>query len=531
MQTQKLKFNQEATNRVLAGVNEIANAVTVTLGPKGRNVVIENRYGFEPHYTKDGVTVAKSFTSEDQFERLGSDSVKSVSVKVAEEAGDGTTTAMLLAQMIFNTGIKYITAGANPMDLKRGIDMAVKAVSGFIKEHSIPVKREDAEILQIATISANNDAEIGKLITEGVQSISDGGVLTVDESKTTESYVKKVEGLRFNRGFISPYFITHPEKMECILEDCHILLCNDEISNQADIMPLLDKSAGSDSKPILIIAPDVDGSALAFIITNRMRGALRSCAVRGPAMWEERIETLEDIAVLTGATVVTKDNGLVLKRCETDILGFAERVVVTKNHTTITSTACDEQKMKDRISEIKSLIEEKPEPAVLGRLQERLARLDGGVAVIHVSANTEVEMAEKKDRVDDALCATRAAMEEGICPGGGIMYVRALKVLDGLKGINEDQNFGIDIIRKALVAPIKKMAENGGVSGDVVLNDVNVGTFNYGYNGLTGEYEDMIQAGVIDPAKVLRVCIEKASSVAGLMLTTDCAIVNNVVKA
>lgn len=528
MQTQRLLMDDHAMKSMLEGVNEIAEAVTVTLGPKGRNVVIENKNGFEPHTTKDGVTVAKSFRTEDQFKRVGSDLVRTVSISVAEEAGDGTTTAMLLSQHIFNHGMKYITAGANPIDLKRGIDLAVKEVVKYIQSVAKPVDRNDGEILHVATISANNDPEVGSLITKGVQSIKDGGVLTVEESKTTESHVKRVEGLRFNRGFISPYFINNFDRAECILEDCYVLVCNDEISYMRDLLPIIEKSQ---DRPILIIAPDVDGEALSFLITNRMNGSLKSCAVRGPAMWEERIETMEDIAVITGGRVISKEKGIELKHAEKDCLGKAERVVVTKQHTTITSFNGDKVKIQNRIAEIKSLIADKPdEKVVTERFKERLARIDGGVSIIYVYAATDVEMAEKKDRVDDALCATRAAIEEGICPGGGLVFVRAIKSLDNLKGANEDQDFGIEIIRKVLTAPVLKMAENGGKSGEVILNGLLNHPLEIGYNGLTGRFENLIEAGVIDPAKVLRVCIEKSSSVAGLMLTSACSIVNNGVK-
>ena len=509
-----IKFNIEARDLLKNGVDQLANAVKVTLGPKGRNVVIEKKFG-APQITKDGVTVAKEIELEDHFENTGAQLVKSVASKTGDDAGDGTTTATILAQAIVSEGLKNVTAGANPMDLKRGIDKAVKAVTEFIAKNAEQVGDNYDKIEQVATVSANNDKEIGELLAEAMRKVSKDGVITIEESKSRDTHIGVVEGMQFDRGYLSAYFVTDSEKMECAMENPYILIYDKKISNIKEFLPILQPAAES-GRPLLIIAEDVE------LVVNRLRGGLKICAVKAPGFGDRRKAMLEDIATLTGGVVVSEEKGLKLEQATIEMLGTCEKLTVTKDNTTIVNGAGDSQAIKDRINQIKAEIENTTSSYDKEKLQERLAKLSGGVAVLYVGANSEVEMKEKKDRVDDALCATRAAIEEGA--GGGTTYIRALDVLNDLKGDNADEQTGINIIKRAIEEPLRQIAINGGAEGAVVVQKVREGKGDYGYNARTDVYEDMRAAGVIDPAKVARVALENAASIAGMFLTTECVV-------
>ncbi len=518
----EIKFNIEARDLLKKGVDILSDSVKVTLGPKGRNVVLDKKFG-APQVTKDGVTVAKEIELEDPFENMGAQMVKEVASKTADNAGDGTTTATVLAQSIYDVGLKNVTAGANPMDLKRGIDLAVAKVVEHLKEMSRTVGDDTKKIEQVAAISANNDMAIGKLIAEAMEKVKKEGVITVEEAKGIETTVEVVEGMQFDRGYISPYFITDTEKMEAVLENPYILLHDKKISTMKDLLPILEATSQA-GRPLLIIAEDVDGEALATLVVNKLRGSLRVAAVKAPGFGDRRKEMLEDIAILTGGTVISEEKGLKLEHTTLDMLGQTEKVTVDKENTTIVNGAGDPSKIEARVKQIKKQIEASTSDYDKEKLQERLAKLAGGVAVLYVGAASEVEMKEKKDRVDDALSATRAAIEEGIIPGGGVAYIRSIEVLDNLKGENEDQNIGIAIVRRALEEPIRMIVENAGVEGSIVVAKVKEGKDDFGYNARADRYENLFEAGVIDPTKVARIALENAASVAGMLLTTECVV-------
>ena len=520
----EIKYNMDARDLLKNGVDKLANAVKVTLGPKGRNVVIEKKFG-APQITKDGVTVAKEIELEDHFENTGAQLVKSVASKTGDDAGDGTTTATILAQAIVSEGLKNVTAGANPMDLKRGIDKAVKCVTDFIAKNAEQVGDNYDKIEQVATVSANNDKEIGELLAEAMRKVSKDGVITIEESKSRDTHIGVVEGMQFDRGYLSAYFITDSEKMECVMENPYILIYDKKISNLKDFLPVLQPAAES-GRPMLVIAEDVDSEALTTLVVNRLRGGLKICAVKAPGFGDRRKAMLEDIAVLTGGLVISEEKVLKLEQATLDMLGTCDKVVVTKDNTTIVNGAGDKQLIADRVAAIKNEIATTTSSYDKEKLQERLAKLAGGVAVLYVGANSEVEMKEKKDRVDDALCATRAAIEEGVVAGGGTTYIRAIDVLKGLKGDNADEQTGINIVERAIEEPLRQIAFNGGAEGAVVVQKVREGEGDFGYNARTNVYEDLREAGVIDPAKVARVALENAASIAGMFLTTECLIVD-----
>ena len=517
-----IKYNVDARELLKKGVDQLADAVKVTLGPKGRNVVIEKKFG-APQITKDGVTVAKEIELEDRFENTGAQLVKSVASKTGDDAGDGTTTATILTQAIVNEGLKNVTAGANPMDLKRGIDKAVKAVVDYIKAHAEQVGDNYDKIEQVATVSANNDPEIGKLLADAMRRVSKDGVITIEESKTRDTSIGVVEGMQFDRGYLSGYFVTDADKMECVMENPYILIYDKKISNLKDFLPILQPAAES-GRPLMVIAEDVDSEALTTLVVNRLRGGLKICAVKAPGFGDRRKAMLEDIAVLTGGVVISEEKGLKLEQATLEMCGTAKKVVVSKDNTTIVDGAGKKESIADRVAQIKNEIANTTSSYDKEKLQERLAKLAGGVAVLYVGANSEVEMKEKKDRVDDALCATRAAMEEGVVAGGGTTYIRALEALKGLKGDNADETTGIKIVERAIEEPLRQIVSNAGGEGSVVVNKVAEGSGDFGYNARTDVYEDMRKAGIIDPAKVARVALENASSIAGLFLTTECLI-------
>ena len=520
----EIKYNMDARDLLKNGVDKLANAVKVTLGPKGRNVVIEKKFG-APQITKDGVTVAKEIELEDHFENTGAQLVKSVASKTGDDAGDGTTTATILAQAIVSEGLKNVTAGANPMDLKRGIDKAVKCVTDFIAKNAEQVGDNYDKIEQVATVSANNDKEIGELLAEAMRKVSKDGVITIEESKSRDTHIGVVEGMQFDRGYLSAYFITDSEKMECVMENPYILIYDKKISNLKDFLPVLQPAAES-GRPMLVIAEDVDSEALTTLVVNRLRGGLKICAVKAPGFGDRRKAMLEDIAVLTGGLVISEEKGLKLEQATLDMLGTCDKVVVTKDNTTSVNGAGDKQLIADRVAAIKNEIATTTSSYDKEKLQERLAKLAGGVAVLYVGANSEVEMKEKKDRVDDALCATRAAIEEGVVAGGGTTYIRALDALADVKGDNADEQTGINIVERAIEEPLRQIAFNGGAEGAVVVQKVREGEGDFGYNARTNVYEDLREAGVIDPAKVARVALENAASIAGMFLTTECLIVD-----
>ncbi|MBK6344395.1 MAG: chaperonin GroEL [Bacteroidales bacterium] len=518
----EIVFNIEAREELKKGVDALANAVKVTLGPKGRNVIISKTYG-SPVVTKDGVTVAKEIELKDAIQNMGAQMVKEVASKTSDVAGDGTTTATVLAQAIVTTGMKNVTAGANPMDLKRGIEKAVAKVVDYLKETSIPVEEGSEKITQVATISANNDSFIGEKIAEAMNKVKKEGVITIEEAKGMETTVKVVEGMQFDRGYISPYFITDTEKMEAVYEKPFILIYDKKISVMKDFLPILEKTVQT-GRPLLIIAEDVDGEALATLVVNKIRGSLKIVAVKAPGFGDRRKEMLEDIAVLTGGTVISEEKGYKLEDADLSYLGQAEKVTVDKDNTTIVSGSGAKENIVARISMIKAQIETTTSDYDREKLQERLAKLAGGVAVIYVGAASEVEMKEKKARVDDALHATRAAIDEGIIPGGGVAYIRAISMLDNLKGDNEDEDTGIAIVKRALEEPLRQIVTNAGLEGSVIVQKVREGKADFGFNARTEVYENLFQAGVIDPAKVARVALENAASIAGMLLTTECVL-------
>ncbi|GAA6529735.1 MAG: chaperonin GroEL [Prevotella sp.] len=520
----ELKYDVEARDLMKKGVDQLADAVKVTLGPKGRNVVIDKKFG-APQITKDGVTVAKEVELDNKFENTGAQLVKSVASKTGDDAGDGTTTATILTQAIVREGLKNVTAGANPMDLKRGIDKAVSAVVKYIKDHAEIVGTNYDKIEQVASVSANNDPEIGKLLADAMRKVSNNGVITIEESKSRDTHIEVVEGMQFDRGYLSGYFVTDTEKMQCIMDNPYILIYDKKISNLKDFLPILQAVAES-GRPLLVIAEDVDSEALTTLVVNRLRGSLKICAVKAPGFGDRRKAMLEDIAVLTGGVVVSEDKGLKLSQATIEMLGSAEKVTVTKDDTTIVKGAGAKENIQDRVNEIKNEIANTKSSYDKEKLQERLAKLSGGVAVLYVGANSEVEMKEKKDRVDDALCATRAATEEGIVAGGGTTYIRALEALKDLKGDNQDEQTGINIVSRAIEEPLRQIVENAGLEGSVVVNKVREGEGDYGYNARTEKYEDLRKAGIVDPAKVERVALENAASIAGMLLTTECVMVD-----
>lgn len=517
-----LKFNVEAREALKQGADALADAVKVTLGPKGRNVVIEKKFG-APRITKDGVTVAKEIELKDSFANAGAQLVKSVASKTGDDAGDGTTTATVLTQAILTEGMKNVAAGANPLDLKRGIDKAVAAVVAEIKAQADPVGDNYDKIEQVATISANNDPEIGKLIADGMRAVSVNGVITIEDAKGRDTVLKTVEGMQFDRGFLSPYFVTDAEKMACVMESPYILIYDKKISNLKDILPLLESTLQT-GRPLLIIAEDVDSEALTTLVVNRLRTQLKICAVKAPGFGDRRKAMLEDIAVLTGGIVISEEKGLTLEQATIEMLGTAEKVVVSKDNTTVVNGKGEKENIDSRIKQIKAEIEASTSSYDKEKLQERLAKLSGGVCVLEVGAASEAEQKEKKDRCDDALCATRAAIEEGIVTGGGVALIRAQKALEGLTGVNNDETTGIGIIRRAIEEPLRQICRNAGVEGAVVVNNVREAEGFYGYNAKTETYEDLRAAGVVDPAKVTRVALENAASVAGMFLTTECVI-------
>ena len=518
----EIKYNVTAREQLKAGADALANAVKVTLGPKGRNVVIDKKFG-APKITKDGVTVAKEIELDNAFENAGAQLLKSVASKTGDDAGDGTTTATVLAQAILTEGMKNVAAGANPLDVKRGIDKAVVKVVGAIKEQAEQVGDDYGKIEQVATVSANNDAEIGKLIADGMRAVSVNGVITIEDGKSAETKLNTVEGMQFDRGYLSPYFITDTEKMECVMERPYILIYEKKISNLKDFLPILEPAVQS-GKPLLVIAEDVDSEALTTLVVNRLRSQLKICAVKAPGFGDRRKAMLEDIAVLTGGVVISEDKGLKLEQATLDMLGTAEKVTITKDNTTIVDGNGSKQNIQDRINQIKSEIQNTTSSYDKEKLQERLAKLSGGVCVLEVGASSETEQKEKKDRCDDALCATRAAIEEGIVAGGGVAYIRAQKALEGMKGENEDETTGIAIVRRAIEEPLRQICNNAGLEGAVVVNKVREGNGDFGFNAKTEKYEDLRSAGVVDPAKVARVALENAASVAGMFLTTECVI-------
>jgi len=518
----EIKFNIEARDLLKKGVDQLANAVKVTLGPKGRNVVIDKKFG-APQVTKDGVTVAKEIELAGIFENMGAQMVKEVASKTGDDAGDGTTTATVLAQSIVTVGLKNVTAGANPMDLKRGIDKAVEKVVESLRAQSKEIGDDNSKIEQVASISANNDSAIGKLIAEAMQRVKKEGVITVEEAKGTDTSVEVVEGMQFDRGYISAYFVTNTEKMETVLEHPFILLYDKKISTMKDLLPVLEPAVQS-GRPLLIVAEDVDGEALATLVVNRLRGSLKIAAVKAPGFGDRRKEMLEDIAILTGGTVITEEKGMKLEGATLDMLGIAEKVVINKDNTTIVNGQGEKALIDARVQQIKAQMESTTSDYDREKLQERLAKLAGGVAVIYIGAATEVEMKEKKDRVDDALSATRAAIEEGIIPGGGVAYLRAIKALEKIKADNQDEETGINIIRRALEEPLRQIAENAGLDGAVIAQKVKELKNAYGYNARTNRYENLIRAGVIDPTKVARIALVNAASIAGMLLTTECVL-------
>jgi chaperonin GroEL len=519
-----INFNTDARESLKKGVDALADAVKVTLGPKGRNVVIDRKFG-APHITKDGVTVAKEIELEDPIENMGAQMVKEVASKTADIAGDGTTTATVLAQAIVKVGLQNVTAGANPMDLKRGIDKAVTKVIENIKTQSETVGSDFSKIEQIASISANNDDVIGKLIAQAMETVTTEGVITVEEAKGTETDVKTVEGMQFDRGYLSPYFVTNTEKMIVDMENPYILIYDKKISNMKDILPVLEPVAQS-GRPFLIIAEDVDGEALATLVVNRLRGSLKIAAVKAPGFGDRRKEMLEDIAILTGGTVISEERGFTLEGATLDMLGSAEKITIDKENTTVVNGAGNVEAIEARVGQIKSQIEQSTSDYDKEKLQERLAKLAGGVAVLYIGAATEVEMKEKKDRVDDALHATRAAVEEGIIPGGGTAFIRAIEALEGFEGANADETTGVNIVRKAIESPLRQITENAGIEGSIVVQKIKEGTADFGFNAKTEEFENLLAAGIIDPTKVTRVALENAASIASMLLTTECVIVD-----
>ena len=519
-----IKFNKDARELLKSGVDQLADAVKVTLGPKGRNVVLGKKFG-APQITKDGVTVAKEIELEDSFENAGAQLVKSVASKTGDDAGDGTTTATILTQAIVTEGLKNVAAGANPMDLKRGIDKAVNEVVDFIKNNAEIVGNNYDKIEQVATVSANNDPEIGKLLADAMRKVSKDGVITIEESKTRDTNIDVVEGMQFDHGYLSGYFVTDTDKMEVLMENPYILLYDKKISNVKDFLPILQPAAES-GRPLLVIAEDVDSEALTTLVVNRLRGGLKICAVKAPGFGDRRKAMLEDIAVLTGGVVISEDKGLTLDKATLEMLGSAKKVTVSKDFTTIVDGAGSKESIAERVNAIKSEIANTKSQYDKEKLQERLAKLAGGVAVLYVGANSEVEMKEKKDRVDDALCATRAATEEGVVIGGGTTYIRAQEVLKDLTGENPDEQTGINIVCRAIEEPLRQIVSNAGGEGAVVVNKVREGKGDFGYNARCDKYEDLRAAGVIDPAKVARVALENAASIAGMFLTTECIVVD-----
>ena len=518
----EIKFDIKAREELKKGVDELANAVKVTLGPKGRNVIVDKKFG-APHITKDGVTVAKAVELEDEFQNMGAQLVKEVASKTGDDAGDGTTTATVLAQAIINVGLKNVAAGANPIDLKRGIDKAVAKVVEGIKAQAQEVDDDLAKIENVARVSANNDAEIGKLIADAMGKVKKEGVITIEEAKGTDTTVKVVEGMQFDRGYIFPYFVTNTEKMECEMDNPYILLYDKKISALKDMLPVLEAVAQS-GRPLLIIAEDVDSEALATLVVNRLRGSLKICAVKAPGFGDRRKEMLEDIAILTHGVVISEDKGLKLDMATVDELGSAEKVTVDKENTTIVNGNGDKELIAERVAQIKAQIEKTTSDYDREKLQERLAKLAGGVAVLYVGAPSEVEMKEKKDRVDDALSATRAAVAEGIVPGGGVAYMRCVAALENFHGDNDDENTGIQIVKRAIEEPLRQIVANAGLEGAIIVQNVKDGKGDYGYNARSGKYENFFESGVIDPAKVTRVALENAASIAGMFLTTECVI-------
>ena len=519
----EILFNMDARDQLKKGIDTLANAVKVTLGPKGRNVIIEKKFG-APHITKDGVTVAKEVELADAYQNTGAQLVKEVASKTGNDAGDGTTTATVLAQAIVSEGLKNVTAGASPMDIKRGIDKAVAKVVESIKSQAELVGDNYDKIEQVGTVSANNDPVIGKLIADAMRKVSKDGVITIEEAKGTDTTIGVVEGMQFDRGYLSPYFVTNTEKMECEMEKPYILIYDKKISNLKDFLPILEPAVQT-GRPLLVIAEDVDSEALTTLVVNRLRSQLKICAVKAPGFGDRRKEMLEDIAVLTGGVVISEEKGLKLEQATIDMLGTAEKVTISKDNTTIVNGAGDKENIKERCEQIKSQIASTKSDYDKEKLQERLAKLSGGVAVLYVGAASEVEMKEKKDRVDDALRATRAAIEEGIVPGGGVAYIRAIDALAGMEGDNADETTGIGIIRRAIEEPLRQICANAGVEGAVVVQKVREGKADFGYNARTDVYENLHAAGVVDPAKVTRVALENAASIAGMFLTTECVIV------
>ena len=517
-----ISYNIEARDALKRGVDQLANAVKVTLGPKGRNVIIDKKFG-APHITKDGVSVAKEIELADAAENLGAQLVKEVASKTGDQAGDGTTTATVLTQAIVGVGLKNVTAGANPMDLKRGMDKAVSAIVANIKEQSEEVGNDFDKIEQVATVSANNDATIGKLIADAMRMVSKDGVITIGEAKGMDTTIDVVQGMQFDRGYISPYFVTNTETMEVEMDRPYILLYDKKISNLKELLPVLEPAVQS-GRPLLVIAEDVDSEALTTLVVNRLRAQLKICAVKAPGFGDRRKEMLEDIAILTGGTVISEEKGIKLEAATIDMLGTAESITVNKDNTTIVNGAGDKEAIAARVGQIKAQIVATKSTYDKEKLQERLAKLAGGVAQLNVGAASEVEMKEKKDRVDDALCATRAAIEEGIIPGGGVAYIRAIDALEGMEGVNADETTGIRIIKRAIEEPLRQIVENAGLEGSVVVNAVRQGKDDFGYNARTDKYENMKACGIIDPAKVTRVALENAASIAGMFLTTECVI-------
>ena len=522
MAAKNIQFDIDARDRLKRGVDHLANAVKVTLGPKGRNVIIDKKFG-APQVTKDGVSVAKEIELKDPVENMGAQMLKEVASKTADIAGDGTTTATVLAQAIVTAGLKNVAAGANPMDLKRGIDKAVIAVVDELKKMSKTVGEDNAKIKQVASISANNDETIGSLIAEAMAKVKKEGVITVEEAKGTETTVEVVEGMQFDRGYLSPYFVTNADKMEADLDNAYILIYDKKISSMKELLPILEKSVQT-GKPLLIIAEDVDGEALATLVVNKIRGALKVAAVKAPGFGDRRKAMLEDIAILTGGTVISEERGYKLENADLSFLGKAEKITIDKDNTTIVNGAGKKDDIKARVNQIKAQIETTTSDYDKEKLQERLAKLAGGVAVLYIGAATEVEMKEKKDRVDDALHATRAAVEEGIVPGGGVAYIRAQKALEKLEGSNADETTGIGIVRRAIEEPLRQIVANAGLEGSIVVQKVREGKADFGFNARTEEYENMLAAGVIDPTKVTRVALENAASIASMLLTTECVI-------
>lgn len=518
----EIKFDIKAREALKKGVDQLSNAVKVTLGPKGRNVILDKKFG-APHITKDGVSVAREVELDDEFENIGAQLVKEVASKTNDDAGDGTTTATVLAQAIVTEGLRNVEAGANPMDLKRGIDKAVAKVVESIKEQSQEVGDDFSKIENVARVSANGDAKIGELIAEAMRKVKKDGVITVEEAKGTDTHVDVVEGMQFDRGYISPYFVTNSEKMACEMEHPYILIYDKKISVLKDMLPILEQTAQS-GRPLLIIAEDVDSEALATLVVNRLRGSLKVCAVKAPGFGDRRKEMLEDIAILTGGLVISEDKGIKLDGATMDMLGSAEKVTVTKENTTVVNGAGAKENIKERVAQIRTQIENTKSTYDKEKLQERLAKLAGGVAVLYIGAPSEVEMKEKKDRVDDALSATRAAVAEGIVPGGGVAYIRSIDALEGLKGENDDETTGIHIVKRAIEEPLRQIVNNAGLEGAVVVNEVRNGKGDYGYNARTEKYENLFETGVIDPAKVARIALENAASIAGMFLTTECVI-------